>query len=488
MWAGGATLGLARTAGWSGLRSLSRSHGRAKSNPEWVAMKRAEQERRDARWRQRRTASPFQRNVGLSRQLKGMGVDPDDPVLEAYAADRQIQPDELADELLERTERYRNEIDPRRHPFYDAHVDRSELALTIARKKFFPEPRSPNLLTYLEKTMIRHLHATDPGLWTFERLAEGFPATASIIKRVIKSGRKNFQPSSARQIEKHDRQVLANWQRLAQGQLEVPEALSRQLRANYGQDAAARVLSTQARSELAEGIKRRWLSDQPEPEKTIPPGEFASIVQDYRAKVDAHRALQLSGGDLKAVTRAGSNPSTPGPLFDPKSEFDPEVNVPTPYRDTAILASALDWRQDQRMTLDRFRTQFLKTLQFSQYVDPQLQKDINPHRVAFEKWLAEEKIPGSVAKTPEPLSTHELEEIVESESQPNTWTGSPTRPRVFSLNEPSADHIPVQRAIQMKIDIPTDIRVKGGVYQKNDCFYDEDGDFLHKVPQAPAAH
>ena len=42
--------------------------------------------RRDAKWRRRRDSNPFKGNVGVARKMKGLGIDPDDPAVDALAS------------------------------------------------------------------------------------------------------------------------------------------------------------------------------------------------------------------------------------------------------------------------------------------------------------------------------------------------------------------------------------------------------------------
>lgn len=51
----------------------------------------------------------------------------------------------------------------------------------IVKQKYFKES-TPNFLTYNDKQQIRHLHSTDPEMWSIEKLCEGFPALPEIIR------------------------------------------------------------------------------------------------------------------------------------------------------------------------------------------------------------------------------------------------------------------------------------------------------------------
>ena len=42
----------------------------------------------------------------------------------------------------------------------------------------------PNLLTWMEKELIKYLHKQDSSEWTVTRLSESFPATEDVIRKV----------------------------------------------------------------------------------------------------------------------------------------------------------------------------------------------------------------------------------------------------------------------------------------------------------------
>lgn len=451
---------------------MSSSRVLAKSNAEWLALKREEKARREARWRRRAHANPFQRNVGLSHQLQALSLDPDDPALVNPQAQSGLQPEERLEELQERTDKYQNVLAPRKHPHYDPNVDREELALILTQKRCFPKPRSPNLLTFLEKAMIAHLHRTDPALWTLEQLSQSFPATPGIIKRVLKAQKKHFVPSTPQDIVAHDKKVLANWRLLAQGKLELPEKVAAHLKENFGNTDMSKVAQTYMNADLVTKVKRELLERAQVQPPPVPSGPFVNIVRDYRAKTQVATRVQPPDPPSNQVPT----------LFSDQCEADPHVNVPSPYRETAVLAATFDWTRDQRMSLDKFRQKYVNTVSFNSFLDPKTRAQSHPHKVAFEKWLDDEKMRETNVRKPRPLSSEELESVVADETTQSVFeTLKLKKPGVISL--PTSNESSSRPSIEWQVEIPEDMKVPGGLYRQNDCYYDENGEFLYRVPQ-----
>ena len=95
----------------------------------------------------------------------------------------------------------------------------------MIEKKMFPKPPNPVLLTWMEKETIRHLHQLDPVEWSPERLAESFPATPDIIKKVLSN--RTFHRGV--NVAKYDSMAMENWKLLSQGRLEIDEELKNHL-------------------------------------------------------------------------------------------------------------------------------------------------------------------------------------------------------------------------------------------------------------------
>lgn len=86
----------------------------------------------------------------------------------------------------------------------------------VIRHKYFRTERQPNFLTWAEKEQIRHLHKTEPDEWPSERLAQSFPAVEEVIIKIINS---KWTPANMKRIQKHDESVKRNWELFKSNQI-----------------------------------------------------------------------------------------------------------------------------------------------------------------------------------------------------------------------------------------------------------------------------
>ncbi|KAG7300227.1 hypothetical protein JYU34_015790 [Plutella xylostella] len=89
----------------------------------------------------------------------------------------------------------------------------------VVKEKYFKE-HMPNLLTWSEKEQIRLLNSENPEEWTPDRIAESFPVTAPVVKKLLKYP---WKPASESRIARHDASALRNWRELKEGTLDIPE-------------------------------------------------------------------------------------------------------------------------------------------------------------------------------------------------------------------------------------------------------------------------
>ncbi|XP_039758768.1 neugrin [Pararge aegeria] len=109
---------------------------------------------------------------------------------------------------------------------YNAHLNETlmgkhKIKLQIVKEKYFKE-NMPNLLTWSEKEQIRHLAATQPDEWTPQRIAESFPVTEQVAKKLLKYP---WKPTTEERIARHDTSAMRNWRELKEGTLDIPEDL-----------------------------------------------------------------------------------------------------------------------------------------------------------------------------------------------------------------------------------------------------------------------
>ncbi|XP_014283861.1 neugrin [Halyomorpha halys] len=134
-------------------------------------------------------------------------------------------------------------------------------------RKFFRKEPYPNFLTWSEKEQIRFLYNSDSTTWSLDKLSECFPATADIIKKLIKS---QWKPMTPQRIVNHDTSVKNNWKAFETGQLKLPHFYNDHIK-NF--------------------ISRAKTVSLPTPDKSLKTynplptsSEFLDIVKDFKEK------------------------------------------------------------------------------------------------------------------------------------------------------------------------------------------------------------
>ncbi len=500
---------------WPDHHFLSTSAPARKSNPEWVAARDAERRRRDARWRERRGANPFARNVGLANRLWALRVDPDDPAFadpDPPAGGGVVDPGLHAEALADDTERARRNLhgDGRRRMGKGTGMS----SYAIMMKKRFSPPKDPNLLTWGELRTVAHLHQADPATWTVERLAEGFPATPDTVRRLA---RKKYEEGvSEGVIQDLDEKARENWRKLAKGKLEISEELEAHLR-------EIKVTPKDRLKQLEAGQRKQLELDLLEENRRLLEGpkmrcgEFGEIIRSYKTKVEAKRRLALQKQEEEEEEKGVPLPSPrveervlveATDVFDPQTEFNPTArNVPSPYRDTALLNVADGGFRDDPMTAQEFRSKRLRGQKFTNFLPDDGGAAAgrgSALRGRYQAWLEEElERERAVTKGAGKLSADDLcrEEGGGGGGGEGSHQGAE---EAGMLPEPVKKYRekgdPVETPVTLaaggssdagsseKIEIPPEKYVKGAIYELNETFYDEDGNFLYRVPVETMCH
>ncbi|KAM3965540.1 uncharacterized protein ACR2FA_000387 [Aphomia sociella] len=163
---------------------------------------------------------------------------------------------------------------------YNEHVNETligkyELRHQIIKEKYFKE-NMPNLLTWSEKEQIRYLATTHSEEWTPERIAESFPVTVPVVKKLLKYP---WKPATELRIARHDASVMRNWRELKEGSLNIPNDL-RQHFLKFSERAIPPLNKKSIKIDITQ--------------KKI--GEFESIVQRCAAK-EKNKSSQTNNTD-----------------------------------------------------------------------------------------------------------------------------------------------------------------------------------------------
>ncbi|KAI5698225.1 hypothetical protein M8J75_003857 [Diaphorina citri] len=160
------------------------------------------------------------------------------------------------------------------------------------KKKHFKEAKQPALLTITEIYQIKLLHEQEPSEWTPQKLSLSFPATPSVILRVLK----NDTYRTAQQMLEHDMRVKHNWALLQGGQLE-----------GLSPDYQEHLASFSFRDPIVRSLED-YKKFQPPVYKYVPENtEFRSIITNYYDLVKLRK--QKLQDSLSNDTSEISNPT-----------------------------------------------------------------------------------------------------------------------------------------------------------------------------------
>ena len=262
------------------IRNFSNSAILCKKDKEWQQIKREKREKYERRMAKIRKSNPFHSNVGMKHQLALLDhPDPEDPVLEDFGnldnLDAQISESEIWQKKMEA------DI-PKK-----LLIDKDRVRRAIVKKKYFPSPETPSLVTIMEKELIKKLFKDHK--WTIEELSESFTITPSGVRNIVKKG--EFLPKDPKLRSEHDSKVQANWKLLSVGKLEHAKDLVDHLEQNGQKIFSENKLSAQQKNELIGELEAEKMEREPDLS-----GEFGQLLlrhQERQREVETHTEAKI---------------------------------------------------------------------------------------------------------------------------------------------------------------------------------------------------
>lgn len=298
---------------------------------------------------------------------------------------------------------------------------KEKLGHWVVRDKYFKQ-KSPNFLTWAEKEHIRHLHQEDPDEWSIQNLCDSFPIDIHHINKLLKN---KWAPVNANRVEKHDESVKQNWDMFRNGQLD--DQLSPKLRAHL-MKFKDRQVNLQA---LPKFEPKRKMSEQIKTKND----EFLKIITSCKEYKDIKRINETPKKDIKQIV--SHNPK---------------------FTDYKALMNAQGVDTNKRMTLQEL-----------QQLLGEDEDDVNKPIEIEEKQM---QLPANPAGTG----------VVRKESQ--FTSGSIDFPKKYDVQvakQKDLDEMKVS-PIKENIRIPKRLWKRNATYKYKDCFYDDDGELLYRVP------
>lgn len=328
---------------------------------------------------------------------------------------------------------------------------KEQLKYHVIKNKYFKDQRLPNFLTWAEKQQIRQLHKKEPSEWTAERLAESFPAVEEVIVKILKT---NWTPSSMKRVQRHDENVRKNWELFKADKIKD--------------------LDADVREHLKKFSTRNFDSTQ---------NAYAQIKDNpFEFKFPAPKNKEF----LHIITSCKRNDEKPKQIGPAATEQIIKSN------DNSVAIAKPD-----AMPLQLTKKQRSKTVNFNQLVkNNPIADTVNVEEMHLKVSLPEHD--ASLIKinskpfeiSAERQTDDEADEIVPVESSEDTETVD------LALADANSTSQIIQKypnkvgfaqsvtlpQIRHKIDIPGKLRKPGSIYKLYDCFYDDRGKFMYRVP------
>lgn len=350
---------------------------------------------------------------------------------------------------------------------------KEQLKYRIIKSKHFKTEKQPNFLTWAEKEQIRYLNKQEPDEWTPKRLAESFPAIEEVIRKIIKA---KWSPASMQQIQKHDAGAKKNWELLKANQISglnpmVRSHLEKFSNRNFDsvQNAYIQTNNDQVQyqfpkpkskefSSIISSCKRNTVDSQQkeidhaqinvsQKEQPLIQGEISQIElkKNLRNKNMTYDELMQKTGRTKVTTDEEVHVSVSLPKEHSQSE---------PLSQEEYQITSLPYTDDTTVACNDNKADLLNSLPNgveNKYIEPSS--------------LYDPVDSNTVNLTLGDISSSKIVKKYEAK-------------RASTLAFSAKNPVPFRQ----KINIPPRLRKRGSVYKLYDCFYDDRGMFMYRVP------
>ncbi|XP_050100445.1 uncharacterized protein LOC126581057 [Anopheles aquasalis] len=305
---------------------------------------------------------------------------------------------------------------------------RDRLQTWIVGNKYF-KTKQLNFLTWTEKEQIRYLHLHDSEEWSIDKLTESFPADRYTIAKIVKT---KWQPKDDARIERHDATVKENWEMFRSGRIK------------HLDPGFAQHLDKFVQRNVNDGNPPRAQQTRVQELRPLAEGEFSAIVASCKKyKSEAKNVDRVPLLVPNSNPRSEEQDEELEGTNDDYKELDPRA----PKQDMFIMGKVNDKRH---LTLAEMKRS-----------SGELESDSDRGRIVDITRLK--------------LGTGVVDELERRYDSPD---------RAATVFDPSLDERDKASEPDIKefIKIPSKLYKKGATYQVDDCFYDDDGEFLYRVP------
>ncbi|XP_012216199.2 neugrin isoform X1 [Linepithema humile] len=382
------------------------------------------------------------------------------------------------------------------HKMHEREMQRQKekLKQQITAQKYFTE-NEPRFITFAERELIHKLHRSNPEEWTVNKLSESFPALPGTIQKILNA---KWLPKSVERVIEYDKVVVENWKKFRAGKLPVSPLFNEHLMKFKNR----KIILTDR-----ESLAKQFVL--PEPEFKKPKSQlFSNIVQTcLNEKQNDEKLLSQKEYSNKVIGTTDHLKQNQN-LIANSTIDDDHVAVKNSEKLTLTKEQCqtltLNEELKKRDTMSFNKEKNNKLLTFDEFIKAKLEdiRKESPEEgiVLLDTYRKQVEANQELKTTTVATVSDDAEISVEKSAVSQNIQKSNKSISVAPKNEKflnivTADDNLLDTSIKIwnkKIDtecnyakpikIAKHLHKPGMMYRINDCYYDDDGEFLYRIP------
>ena len=328
----------------------------------------------------------------------------------------------------------------------------------IVKSKYFKEVES-KFLTYSERDQIKMLHQSDPTEWTPEKLSESFPALPGTIKKVLTS---NWAPKSVERIINYDNAVIENWKNFKTGKLTVNPALREHLmkfrnrkislldRKALERFVPCPIVLPKPKTNYFSSIVKKSVDNNPQKIER-------KLITDRKKVVEVHVEEGNKVDEMDLKTRRCEDRKEGKLIF-------------TEFMKKKLTDLDGTSREEKEVLLSTYR----------KHIESSSSEDINSNMLDnVTKHVTKHEKRNSVTRN----TSNENTLVVQNETQYQVTAETYVEHKgLDTYVKERISFMDTNFDYAKRIKIPKNAFKEGMTYRIKDCYYDDDGEFLYRIP------
>lgn len=365
--------------------------------------------------------------------------------------------------------------------------NKEHLKQQIVNQKYFTE-NEPRFLTFAERQLIRKLYKFNPEEWTVEKLNESFPALPETIQKIVHS---NWTPESVERIMQYDNVAIENWKKFHIGKLSVSPRFNEHLKKFKDR----KIILTDR-----ESLAKQFVPPKPkfkEPKSQL----FSNIIQSYVSEKQNNEKLLLQGNNSYKVEDAFAHSNKNQTLLITDETENNSIDVKNPKKfmlkeeQHLISNSHID---SEKHNIFNKKNNSKKLFTFDEFVKTKMeniQKKSPKEGIALLNLYRKQMDASQEIKTASDNAIINMEKDTLEIVQKSNKSVSEISENKDDNNIVIADDNLIGTSIKIwnktidtecdyakPLKISKNLYKPGMIYRINDCYYDDDGEFLYRVP------